>query len=242
MKDQADFQNLSKKERRRLKKEQEEQEKEQDRQKKQLTKLLLWFLGILVIIGGFFLVKRSAGISPQLPDLETSSVSPTDHIRGNIEAGNVLIEYSDLQCPACQAYHPLIEKLTAEYPEEIAVVYRHFPLSQHKNAEPAAYAAEAAGSQDKFWEMTALIFKNQDLWAESSQAKDNFISYAQELELDQEKFVQDLDSAQVQDKVENDYLSGVQANVRATPTFFFNGKKIASPKNYEDFVKLFKED
>lgn len=242
MKNQADFQNLSKKERRQLKKQQKEKEKEQDRQKKQLTKLLLWFLGILVVIGGFFLVKRSAGISPQLPDLETSSISPADHVKGNPEAGNVLIEYSDLQCPACQAYHPLIEKLTAEYPEEIAVVYRHFPLNQHKNAKPAAYAAEAAGRQDKFWEMTALIFQNQNSWAESSQARDNFVSYARELDLDQEAFLQDLDSEQVKNKVENDYLSGVQTNVRATPTFFFNGNKITNPKNYEDFVKLFKED
>lgn len=240
MKNQVDFQKLSKKERRLLKKQQKEKEKEQNRKKNQLTKIFLWFLGVLIVIGGFFLIKRSAGISPDLPDLETSSISPTDHVKGNPESGNVLIEYSDLQCPACQAYHLLVEQLAAEYPEEIAVVYRHFPLNQHKNAKLAAYAAESAGSQDKFWEMTALIFQNQDLWAEDNQARDAFISYAQEFYLDQEKFVQDLDSAQVQDKVENDYLSGVQANVQATPTFFFNGRKITNPKNYEDFVKLFK--
>jgi protein-disulfide isomerase len=83
-----------------------------------------------------------------------------------------LIEYSDFQCPACGFYFPLLKKLEEEFGENIAIVYRHFPLSSvHPNAKFAAYAAEAAGKQGKFWEMHDLIFTNQSEWSDKKKCR-----------------------------------------------------------------------
>jgi len=71
------------------------------------------------------------------------------------------VEYSDFQCPACGAYYPMLEEMFAEYKDKISFTYRHFPLPQHRNANAAAYASEAAGAQGKFWEMADMLFKNQ---------------------------------------------------------------------------------
>ena len=98
------------------------------------------------------------------PALLTSAVSDSDWVKGNRSAPVVLVEYSDFQCPACAASAPLVKQLTEEFGNKIAFVYRHFPLPQHKNAYPAAQAAEAAGKQGKFWEMADLIFANQTKW------------------------------------------------------------------------------
>src|SRR5688572_3908008 len=71
-------------------------------------------------------------------------VTSTDWIRGATSSPVTIIEYSDFQCPACAAYFPIVEKLVAENSDKFRFVYRHFPLSQHANAVPAARAAEAA--------------------------------------------------------------------------------------------------
>jgi len=53
----------------------------------------------------------------------------------------------------------MLEEMFAEYKGKISFTYRHFPLPQHKNANNAAYASEAAGAQGKFWEMADMLLK-----------------------------------------------------------------------------------
>lgn len=77
-----------------------------------------------------------------------------------------LVEFSDLQCPACAQAHPVVKQILEENKGNINFVYRHFPLSQHKNARIAAEAAEAAGEQGKFFEMVSKLFENQNKWSE----------------------------------------------------------------------------
>ncbi|OGC46761.1 MAG: hypothetical protein A3A94_01955 [Candidatus Portnoybacteria bacterium RIFCSPLOWO2_01_FULL_43_11] len=167
------------------------------------------------------------------------AISSSDWIKGNKEAKTILVEYSDFQCPACAVYYPLVKKLIEDKGNSFQFTYRHFPLPQHKNAEQAAYAAEAAGKQGKFWEMHDLIFERQDDWAEAENAKDIFKEYAQSLELNIEQFNQDRDSQAVKDKVQKDYTSGLTNKVNATPTFFLNGEKI-QPRSYDEFVNFIK--
>jgi protein-disulfide isomerase len=124
-----------------------------------------------------------------------------------------------------------------EFGDKIAFVYRHFPLPYHQQADLAARTAESAGKQNKFWEMTDLLFTNQTAWADKNDAREKFISYAQSLGLDLNRFESDLDSAELKKEVENDYLSGA-AIVNSTPTFFLNGKKIQNPRSYEEFRNL----
>lgn len=167
--------------------------------------------------------------------LTVAAVDARDWTKGT--AGKpVLIEYSDFQCPACAAYYPMVKAVVAEFGNRIQFVYRHFPLSNiHKNALASSYAAEAAGKQNKFWEMHDKLFEHQKEWSEDSNANTHFEKYAQELGLNLDTFKKDRDSAEVRDRVAQSYRSGEAAGVPGTPTFFFNGKRIQSPGSYEAF-------
>ena len=164
-------------------------------------------------------------------------LAATDQLKGNRDASVTLVEYSDFQCPACKAWHPVLKDITGTYADRIRFVYRHFPLSQHRQAELAAYAAEAAGGQGKFWEMHDMIFERQSDWAENSSARNIFLDMARSLNLDTAAFERDLDSDVLQKKVSDDLSSGLKANVNATPTFFLDGRKI-QPRSPDELKQL----
>lgn len=87
-------------------------------------------------------------------------VDAQDHIRGAKNAKVTVIEYSDLECPFCKKFHPTMQQLLTEYPNDVRWVYRHSPLAQlHSKAAKEAEATECAGEQGKFWEMTDKIFE-----------------------------------------------------------------------------------
>lgn len=206
---------------------------------------LIIAFGVLLTI---FVIIKLAGSKPpadKTSGQSTSSaniISSSDRVLGNKDVKVTLVEYSDFQCPACGAYYPIVKQLNLELAGRIQFVYRHFPLTQiHANANLAALSAEAAGKQNKFWEMHDIIFENQSKWSGEKNAKDLFVEYAQKLNLDVEKFKNDLDSDEVQEKVANDYQSGIRLGVNATPTFFLNGTKLQNPASYEIFKKLLEE-
>ncbi len=205
-----------------------------------MKRIILWSSVILVIgISVFGMVKLASRSAPDTGQAITvDSINAKDWVKGNREAKVVLIEYSDFQCPACAYYYPLLKKLAEEFGDKIVIAYRHFPLPNHQNAKPAAYATEAAGRQGKFWEMHDLIFDNQKDWSDKRNAEETFVTYANSLRLDIEKFKNDFASPEIKDKVENDYQSGQKARVNATPTFFLNGKKIANPRNYDELRNI----
>lgn len=204
-----------------------------------------WGISALVLGGMVFgMVKIASQNSPdnKVPLSLTSVVIESDWIRGNKEAKVVLTEYSDFQCPACASYHGMVKQLHNDFGDRLAIAYRHFPLRQiHANAEIAALSAEAAGKQDKFWEMHDIIFENQKKWEGEKNAEEIFVGYALELGLNTELFKNDLDSKELEDKVEADYQSGVKAGVNHTPTFFLNGKEIENPRSYEEFKNIINE-
>jgi protein-disulfide isomerase len=209
--------------------------------KKQYSHLFIWLVVLFFIVGSVLGIINF--IFRQQQNLETvikvDAVSPDDWVKGNRDAKIVLIEYSDFQCPACGFYFHLLKKLEEEFGENIAIVYRHFPLSSiHPNAKAAAYAAEAAGKQGKFWEMHDLIFANQSEWSDKKNVDEIFVRYAQILNLNIDQFKKDFLSKEIKQKIENSYKNALKLGLNSTPTFFLNGKKIANPRNYEDFKNL----
>ena len=107
------------------------------------------------------------------------------------------------------------------YPKKVKLVFKHFPLRNHSYALKAAIAAEAAGRQDKFWQMHDKIFA--DFKNLSDEKIDNF---ALELKLNITKFSKDLKNPELAKKVQKDFKEGVAADVRGTPTLFINGKLV----------------
>ena len=200
------------------------------------NKTTLWLIVAVVIIGSIFGIVKLASISKTgESNLTASAISDSENIKGDKDAKATLIEYSDFQCPACGAYHPILKKVTDNLGAQVRFAYIHFPLPQHKNAKLAATVAEASGKQGKFWEMHDLIFQNQSDWSEEKNASVIFAKYANDLGLDLEQFQKDLTSEEIKAKIESDYKSGVKAGVNSTPSFFLNGKKMENPRNYDDF-------
>jgi protein-disulfide isomerase len=150
------------------------------------------------------------------------AVNAGDHHIGNTNAVVILVEFGDFECPHCGRAHPLVQRLLKEMGANIYFVFRHFPLQEsHPHAYMAATAAEAAGKQDKFWEMHDLIFEHQQQLSPETLAR-----LAEKLHLDLEKFADDWKSESVEGKVEKDFESGVRSGVNGTPTFFLNGQPV----------------
>jgi len=229
---------VSKKEKEELVKEERAEERPKSEQSNKAKKAIGFFIAIILIVflGSKLYKTLAASVS------ESTKVSMTvldsDRVRGNKDAKVALIEYSDFQCPACGVYYTILKDLEKSYPNDLKIIYRNFPLTQlHKNAMLAAKAAEAAGRQDKFWEMHDLLFEKQADWSEGDLAKDKFQAYAKEIDLDEAKWLSDLDSKEVNDKISSDVAFGNSLAVNSTPTFYLNGKKI-SPRSLDEFKKL----
>ena len=181
-----------------------------------------------VIIGIFTVVLFGGAIwlSGQSAEVNNEGVEVITHSKGNPEATVVLEEYSDLQCPACASFAPVIAQVLEEYGESVRFEYKHFPLPIHNYAMQAAVAAEAAGQQGKFFEFHDLLFENQQAWAASPLPGTFFAQYAEDLELDMETFKRHQGSTVLRDKVQNEMADGRALGVRGTPTLFLNGARM----------------
>lgn len=210
------------------------------------TRSILIWGGVILGIGLLFTFLVKAGTKPSGPTVAAelkTPVSQDDHIKGNPDASITIVEYSDFQCPACAAAYPTMKRLVDEYPNDVRVVYRHFPLRQiHPHAQLAAQASEAAAKQGKFWEMHDMLFNTQQQWSGDRNAKDHFIQLAESLGLNKDQFIADLESSEAKEKVNKDYASGASMNIPGTPTFFFNGTQIQTPPSYESFKQLIQNE
>ncbi len=147
-------------------------------------------------------------------------INNTDHVQGKEDAPVVLIEYGDYQCPYCKKAYYIIKEAQKELGEQLVFVFRNFPLVElHEHALHAAFAAEAAAEQDKFWQMHDELFENQQYLEDG-----DLISYAEKLDLDVNKFKDDFGQDNCYQKIQKDYDSGVRLNVGGTPSFFVNGE------------------
>lgn len=239
-----DGERLTKAERKLQRREEREkvrQQEEKQRKTKIIVKWVAVFVGLLLVIG-FISFRFSAGGESDKSSFVDLEITETDWVKGNRDARVMLIEYADFQCPACATYSPIIKQLNEEYGDKIGVVFRHFPLKQlHANAESVAIAAEAAGQQGKFWEMHDLLFERQDEWSNSDDINSVVEGYSQELELDVDRFMQDLESDTAAEKVDSHYKGGASLGVNSTPTFFLNGQKLDSVRSYDQFKEAIEE-
>jgi protein-disulfide isomerase len=197
---------------------------------------------LFVVAVSIFLLTVSSRTPESGPPITAQSSPATANANQATAAPGALtlIEFGDYQCPSCGAYYPVVKQLVSDFEGQMNLVFRNYPLGQHRNAYAAAQAAEAAGLQGKFWEMHDILYENQPTWAESSTARDIFVQYAQKLGLDINRFKTDAASTAVKSKIDGDIQAGDQLAVGGTPTFFLNGQKIANPPSYEAFSALIK--
>ena len=144
-----------------------------------------------------------------------------DPARGDASAPVTIVEFTDFQCPACAAMHPVLEEVLKSYGNRVRFVVRDFPLNQHENARKAAEAANAANAQGKYFEYIAVLFKNQKALDVPSLKR-----YASDLGLDRAKFDAALDRGMYAAEVKKDITDGELYGVGSTPTIFVNGVQL----------------
>ncbi|MBM3801674.1 MAG: hypothetical protein FJW26_05095 [Acidimicrobiia bacterium] len=221
--------------------------KQREPQPRSLAKPLSALAVLVLAAAGvaMFLVKRGGPESP--PAAASASVdlgqkpviTPTGWSKGNLAAKTVLVEFGDFQCPSCAAARIKVDTALKKFEKDLKVVFKQYPMSNiHRNAMGAAQASEAAGKQLKFWEMYELLFARQNEWTNVPDALTFFLKYATELQLDVERFRQDMLNSEIQNKIFRDLLEGQVAQVRSVPTFFLNGKLMQGVKNDAEFEEL----
>ena len=142
--------------------------------------------------------------------------------RGGATAAVTIVEFTDFQCPACSRTQPIIDEVVKEYGDRVKLVIRDYPLyTMHANALKAAEAAEAAREQGKYWEYTALLFKNQQALGPA-----DLVEYARQVGMDLTKFQASLNSGKNLEKVQRDMQDGDKIGVSSTPTVFINGRRL----------------
>ena len=164
----------------------------------------------------------------QGPTYSPVEVAPNDHVFGDPETPVSIVVYADFQCPACATESQLMARLWPRIENRAHMIFRHYPLTaSNPHAWTAALYAEAAGRQDRFWEMHDFLFVNQAIWSFLPEVESEFESYAETLDLDLEQLQADLDNEEVIGKVRDDQRGGNSAGVRSTPVMFINGQRVA---------------
>ena len=154
-------------------------------------------------------------------------------LKGDLNAKVTIVEFSDIQCPFSQKFHPIYREALQAYPTDVSYAFKNFPLNFHPEAKPAAKALLAAKEQGKYWEMLGLLMDNG-----KSLSAEKYKELAGQLGLDLVKFENDLKEKESEYEaiIEQDIAHATAASVRGTPTFYINGKKTTA-RTVEDIKK-----
>jgi len=203
---------------------------------KDMKTILLVFGGsvLLVVLMAIGLSKVSGGgagtIKVSVEELVNGArwvvTTPTASQSGG-QARVTVVEFSDIQCPACKATEPIAVELRKT--AGVKFVYRHFPLiTVHKNAWKGAQALEAARLLGKGWEMMGVMFDKQTEWSDLGSPEDTFAKYAVGLGLDEKAFNDKQKGDETDKLVGEDSSFGNRLKLSGTPTFFVNGEQVGS--------------
>jgi cyclophilin family peptidyl-prolyl cis-trans isomerase/protein-disulfide isomerase len=173
-------------------------------------------------------------------------VTGADWRGGPDSAATTIVEYADFQCPFCSRLATILSQLKADYPEDVRVVYRHYPLiSIHDKAATAVAAAEAAGAQGRFWEMHDLLFARQSEWvALTVEAFKVWVTdRAVELGLNAVEFSAALESQTLADQAQAAFDNAIGSGIPGTPFLLINGRIYSGPTDYDNLsviVRLYR--
>jgi thiol-disulfide isomerase/thioredoxin len=170
---------------------------------------------------------------PRHPQIDVSAAPSKGSQSGRV----IVVEFVDYECPHCRHAQSLIKQAVEEFPNEVKVFYKHFPLSAHANARLAVEGAVAAQRQGKFWPFSDKVWLNSDGLTPAVLEK-----IAKEIGLDVAKWRADLGSAAVKDRVAKDRSEGDDLGINATPTIYINGRKYDDPLEIASFRDWINEE
>jgi protein-disulfide isomerase len=194
--------------------------------KRALPFLIVTLVGVATITAGTILYRAKR---PSQLTLAANTADGSAHALGPANAAVVVEEFGDFECPPCGKLSDPLNEIERDFAPRVRLVFHHFPLPNHKYSHLAAYAAEAAALQGKFWEMHDQLYHDQEVWANSADADALFNVYARYVGLNGSKFKADIGSDEVKERVESDHKQGVTLGIEKTPTIFIN-KQLLDPK------------
>lgn len=174
---------------------------------------------ILRINSLFVILSFSALAAPR------EEIRPANAV-GRADAQVTIEFFSDMQCPQCARYEPMVKGIRDEFSDKVRMVIRHFPLKAHGHAELAACAAEAAANQKKFWEMVEALYKTQWMWAKAPAPRVIIMDQAKLLGLDLDQFQKDMDGNEVRDRIAADQHYAQSLGVKTAPSVVINGYNV----------------
>jgi len=174
-------------------------------------------------------LPATSGVSsdPALASVELDiATSPS---LGPDDAAVTIVEFSDFQCPHCATLATALTRSVNEYPGEVRVVFKHFPVATHKQALGAHKAAFAASVQGKFWEMHDFLFGHQDRLDDAS-----LVEHARTLGLNAEQFEDDRQSREAAAAISADLSEAQRLGIARVPTFAINGRLLVGARTWEE--------
>ncbi len=188
------------------------------------------------------LTAGGGGRQPEDPNKVYTINLGKSPIRGPKNAPVTIVEFSDFQCPFCRQAAPVVEEVMKAYPKDVRFVYKQMPLTQiHPQALPASKANLAAGKQGKFWEMFDELMNVGRPNEPAALSDADLRKAAEKIGLDVKQFEADLASPEIQKAVDEDLEVARSNDVRGTPTFFVNGRKLQN-RSVEGFKALIDEE
>lgn len=172
------------------------------------------------------------------------------YYRGNKDAKVTIVEFSDYECPSCEAFATdVLPKLLSSYQNKIKFVNKFFPLYEiHKMANITAQSAFCAGKvasatdsaiiNSKFWEYHDYLMSNSSDWIDKPE---KLTEYAQNFKLNKDDFIKCQNSNEAITVVSADRQQGQSLGVDSTPTFFINGEKVVGLQTFEVWKKKIEE-
>ena len=214
-------------------------------EKKGNTGAIIAILAIVALFIGVIIWRVSD--KPKIGNYDVNTVisanadngNINEHVKGDLEKAKVIIfEYADYQCEACAGANPRVNKLVEEYDGDLAIVYRNYLLSYHKNGTAAASAAEAAALQGYWKEYADKLFTNQSVWysASGDERTDLFVNFFNAVtggQGDEAQFRKDMTSEAVKKKINFDIELGNRIGIEGTPSFFLDGEKVVAISVYK---------
>jgi protein-disulfide isomerase len=196
-------------------------------------------------IAGAVLIGRAVsqrGASPPslaapLPMSLGAAAGPRGVALGSESAPLEIAEYSDFQCPFCARFAVLqLPDIKQRLVETGRLRWRfmHFPLDNHRNSPAAHLAAACAGEQGRFWPMHDMLYMAQDEWAASRRPERQFREYARRLDLDDSRYESCVTEQRPWPQVLADRRFGDSLGVNSTPTFFVNGRPLATVPSFDE--------
>lgn len=189
-----------------------------------LQNLLTAVLVLCALVVTGLLVRRElfpAAASDQGPRervvRDWQSYAVPRHRAGPAGAPVTIVEFSDFQCPFCKTVAGRLDSLRARFPEDVAVVYRHFPLRIHPHAVSSARASECAAEQGRFWQMHDALFARQDSIGQLSWSR-----FASAAGVPDPASFQRCIERQEFTGLHEDTLAGKRLAIEATPTLLIN--------------------